>query len=190
MKSFSASSLFLTAAFASLASASTKTATLTLANNPFTLKPGGDAPANISSLGSVSDAGGSLGWNILGASNSSAIQLIFTDRDLDGSVYKKGDANDTKDQLFLRPTHGTPQYFAKLGDPSADDAPELVQYGNFTISAILGEDTDVPEYYLGVNGDTENWAACGSGKSWDLYYGAGPQFGFCTAGFSLQMEYA
>jgi len=187
MKSISAASLLLTAAYAGLAAAAAvRTASLTLTNNPFTLRPGGDRPANLTGLGSVSDANGSLGWNILGDNSTEPIQLIFTDKDLDGAVYKYGSANDTKQQLFLRPTHGTPEYFAKLGDPAAD-LPEEDLSGKFTISAILGEGTDVPEYFLGIGGNTEQWAACGSNGSWDLYYGAGPQFGFCTGGFTLQM---
>lgn len=73
-------------------------------------------------------------------------------------------STDTK-ASFLRPTHGTPQYFLSLGDPSQDAAPSLTEYTDWTISQNKTEDA-AAHFWLNYNvegdGGDKNWVACGS----------------------------
>ncbi|CUS11882.1 unnamed protein product [Tuber aestivum] len=98
-------------------------------------------------------------------------------------------AHDTALRVYLRPTHGTPAFFSKLGDPANDAAPALTLSTNFTVSEQAGGSGEV-NYAFGYGGNVGGWSACGGPEEYTLYYGTvGTPKSGCTANFGLDLFY-
>jgi len=151
----------------------------------FKLKADSSAPTGIAGRTVTWDKtlGGNLGFFNNGATVLDAfIQYNATE----GIAF---DASNTARQVYLRPTHGSPQYFVKLGNPSLDDAPALTLSTNFTVSEWAVEPGEV-NYAFGYDWNAWIWSACGGPDEYTLYYGAQetPRDG-CTANFGLALFY-
>lgn len=78
----------------------------------------------------------------------------------------------------LGPTHGTPTYFVRLGDPSSDPAPALI-IKEWTLSQAGGKTFLGEPQFLACFNDSPK----GSGKQ--LYYG--PETSKCSKNFALEV---
>lgn len=151
----------------------------------FKLKADSNAPTGIAGRTVTWDGtfGGNLGFFNSGATVLDAfIQYNATE----GIAFY---ARNTAYQVYLRPTHGNPQYFAKLGNPDRDDAPALTLSTNFTVSEWATESGEV-NYAFGYDWNAGIWSACGGPDEYTLYYGAvGTPRDGCTANFGLDLFY-
>ena len=131
----------------------------------FTLKAGVGAPAGLAGRIVTWDGtfDGNLGFfHNTGAKDLSAfIQYNATE----GIAFY---ARNTALQVYLRPTHGSPQYFAKLGNPVNDPEPALTLSTNFTVSAWAIEPGQV-HYAFGYDWNAWVWSACGGPDEYTLY---------------------
>jgi len=176
-------SLVLTAVFVALSSAATLPRGLPLTKQYFKLKVADNAPKEVA--GKYITISGSLG--------------IYPGREefqgyINGTSTKKGailSVKDKKDKVsanlplpehriliwlsrFLRPTHGTPVYYVRLGDPNDDARPELILWKDFTVSP--SDKSKKPKYWLDYNASSnsvgatsKNWVACGGKDGYQLY---------------------
>ncbi|KAF8543914.1 hypothetical protein BDD12DRAFT_143092 [Trichophaea hybrida] len=180
-------SLVFTAVFVAFTSAAILPRAVPLTKQYFKLKVADNAPKEVAGQYiNINVGGGSLGIFPRGGEFQGYIKGTSTKR---GAIIS---AKDEKAKVFLRPTHGTPQYFVRLGDPNSDPAPALISWKDFTVSRSASKKV---KYWLDYNAPSDkvgstskNWVACGGKSGWSLYYGS-PQTG-CTAGFQLQVIYA
>ncbi|PWW77141.1 hypothetical protein C7212DRAFT_180483 [Tuber magnatum] len=153
--------------------------------NSFKLKANSSAPKGLAGRTVTWDGtfGGNLGFsNSTGKELSAFIQSNATEGI---AVYTR----DTALRIYLRPTHRTPAYFAKLGNPLNDTAPALTLSTNFTVGEWAGESGEV-NYVFGYNGNVGVWSACGGPEEYTLYYGTvGNHTSGCTANFGLDLFY-
>ncbi|RPA85010.1 hypothetical protein BJ508DRAFT_323197 [Ascobolus immersus RN42] len=104
------------------------------------------------------------------SSSSSASPVTFTNEHMKNTI----NSTTSSDILFLRPTHGTPQYYVKLGDPFSDSVPALTIWNNWSF------ESDAGKTYL-----SGSWWACGNGdETYSLYSGA-RAWNFCE---SIKLE--
>lgn len=152
----------------------------------FTLKAGPGAPSGLA--GRIVTWDGTSGGNLGFFSNSGAKDLssFIQYNATEGIAFY---ARNTALQVYLRPTHGTPQYLAKLGNPQMDDEAALTLSTNFTVSAWAVEPGEV-HYAFGYDWKDSIWSACGGPDEYTLYYGeVGTPGAGCTANFGLELFY-
>jgi len=79
------------------------------------------------------------------------------------STSKTINSTTSSDILFLRPTHGTPQYYVKLGNPWEDSVPALTIWNGWSFEELDGQ-----KYLSGA------YLACGNAGDaiYNLYSGA------------------
>ncbi|RPA91608.1 hypothetical protein L873DRAFT_1780880 [Choiromyces venosus 120613-1] len=155
------------------AAVTTTTTAATPDNTSFKLKAGPTAPAGLA--GRTVKWDGILDGN-LGFSNSGAEELsaIIQHDEIEGIAFY---ARNTALRIYLRPTHGTPEYFAKLGNPLHDAVPALTLSTDFTIG---------PGGVFGYHGQNGVWSACGGPDKYTLYYGVvTTPPATCTTNFGL-----
>ncbi|KAL7275812.1 hypothetical protein RUND412_001223 [Rhizina undulata] len=153
----------------------------------FKLVPGCNAPAAIAALGNVQWNGTfneKLGWF---TPTGSVIDLFIQYNKRQGIAFY---SQNTVYEIYLAPTHGTPSYYMKMGNPKLEPNDVLTLEGNWTVTSasVKGNETKL---YWGWAGNWENvWSACGAGDDYVLYYGtfSEPRTG-CTEGFSLEVNY-
>jgi hypothetical protein len=94
------------------------------AHPTFRLRPDPLAPTEISSLGFLPKS------SYYTTSVPTEQLHAFYD-----ATTKTVNATGSSDILFLRPTHGTPTYFLRLGNPFADAVPALTVWNNWRIES-------------------------------------------------------
>ena len=78
-----------------------------------------------------------------------------------------GETNQTR---FLRPTHGTPQYYVRLGNPADDPTPALILYKAFVVSWLGAKYwLDYNPVSNAVGASSKNWVACGGKDDYTVY---------------------
>ncbi|KAL0638815.1 hypothetical protein Q9L58_002044 [Maublancomyces gigas] len=119
----------------------------------FKLVAGPDAPAEIAGH-PVQIISASLGWSTDSTITKDGTFFIQNNAKSGVTFYSK----DTAYEIFLRPTHGTPLYFVRLGNPALDAAPPLT-ISTFTVSDTTGSGT---ETFSG------GFLACGQAGNYNL----------------------
>jgi hypothetical protein len=144
----------------------------------FRLRPDPLAPAEIASLSY-------LPKSIYYDKNAPNAELLHAFYDTNTHTVN---ATDSSDILFLRPTHGTPMYFVRLGDPFADAVPALTRWSDWKIESKtrLEDGKEVTRDFL--TGGT--WMACPSGGedegSYSIYSGP-PATWRCSELFDMEI---
>ncbi|RPA91610.1 hypothetical protein L873DRAFT_1780897 [Choiromyces venosus 120613-1] len=150
----------------------------------FKLKADSTAPAGLA--GRIVTWDGTLDGNLGFSKSAEEFSAFIQFNATEGIAFY---AHNTALRIYLRPTHGTPAYFAKLGNPLNDAVPALTLSTNFTIGAWAVEPGEV-HYIFGYNENYGVWSACGGPDEYTLYYGVvtAPRAG-CTANFGLDLFY-